>query len=149
MKKRILFCFLCLFAVFFTGCKKKNVISTDEFKSAAIKLEYSVKTDDYSEVKDLTVASKDGYEVSFFVFYDEDVTLPIGLICASDFLYNFVFYIFSFLIRNRLHLGYYLVHIMFPEMLYTVIVMLILYRPMLWVNHKIENKEKRGASRFD
>lgn len=83
------------------------------------------------------------------VFYDEDVTLPIGLICASDFLYNFVFYIFSFLIRNRLHLGYYFVHIMFPEMLYTVIVMLILYRPMLWVNHKIENKEKRGASRFD
>ncbi len=61
----------------------------------------------------------------------------------------YVFYIFSFLIRNRLHLGYYLVHIMFPEMLYTVIVMLILYRPMLWVNHKIENKEKRGASRFD
>ena len=83
------------------------------------------------------------------VFYDEDVTLPIGLLCASDFIYNFVFYVFAFLIRNRLDFGYYLIHIILPEMLYTVIIMLIFYRPMLWANHKIEKSEKRSASKFD
>ena len=83
------------------------------------------------------------------VFYDEDVTLPIGLLCASDFIYNFVCYVFAFLIRNRLDFGYYLIHIILPEMLYTVIIMLIFYRPMLWANHKIEKSEKRSASKFD
>ena len=83
------------------------------------------------------------------VFYDEDVTLPIGLLCASDFIYNFVFYVFAFLIRSRLDFGYYLIHIILPEMLYTVIIMLIFYRPMLWANHKIEKSEKRSASKFD
>ena len=84
-----------------------------------------------------------GYINGFFnnVFYDEDVTLPIGLLCASDFLYNFIYYVFAFLLRNRLHFFYYLIHIIIPEMIYTVVVMLIMYRLILRIHRKLEEYE--------
>ncbi len=91
-----------------------------------------------------------GYINGFFnsVFYDEDVTLPIGLVCASDFVYNFFYYIFSFLLRNRLDFPYYLVHIIIPEMIYTVVITLLIYRLMLRINRKMESIEKRSATKF-
>ena len=91
-----------------------------------------------------------GYINGFFnnVFYDDDVTFPIGLLCASDFIYNFVFYVFAFLLRNRLVLSYYFIHIIVPEMIYTVVIMLLIYRLMLKVNRKIEEIEKRRATKF-
>lgn len=91
-----------------------------------------------------------GYINGFFnsVFYDEDVTLPIGLVCASDFVYNFFYYIFSFLLRNRLDFPYYLIHIIIPEMIYTVVITLLIYRLMLKINRKMESIEKRSAAKF-
>lgn len=91
-----------------------------------------------------------GYINGFFnsVFYDEDVTLPIGLVCGSDFVYNFFYYIFSFLLRNRLDFPYYLVHIIIPEMIYTVVITLLIYRLMLRINRKMESIEKRSATKF-
>lgn len=91
-----------------------------------------------------------GYINGFFnsVFYDEDVTLPIGLVCASDFVYNFFYYIFSFLLRNRLDFPYYLLHIIIPEMIYTVVITLLIYRIMLKINRKLESIEKRSATKF-
>lgn len=91
-----------------------------------------------------------GYINGFFnlVFYDEDVTLPIGLVCVSDFFYNFFYYIFSFLLRNRLDFLYYLTHIILPEMIYTVVITLLIYRLMLKVNRKMESIEKRSATKF-
>lgn len=91
-----------------------------------------------------------GYINGFFnsVFYDEDVTLPIGLVCASDFVYNFFYYIFSFLLRNRLDFPYYLIHIIIPEMIYTVVITLLIYRLMLRINRKMESIEKRSATKF-
>ncbi len=81
-------------------------------------------------------------------FYHEDVTLPMGLVFGSDFVFNFFFYVFSFLLRNRLDFGYYLLHIVFPEMIYTVVITLLIYRPILWINNKIEKVEKRSATKF-
>lgn len=91
-----------------------------------------------------------GYINGFFnmVFYDDDVTMPIGLVCVSDFIYNFVFYIFSFLLRNRLNFGYYLIHIILPEMVYTVVITLLIYRIILKVNRKLEAFENRSATKF-
>lgn len=91
-----------------------------------------------------------GYINGFFnmVFYEDDVTMPIGLVCLSDFIYNFVFYIFSFLLRNRLNFAYYAIHIILPEMIYTVIITLLIYRIMLFINRKIEAFEDRSATKF-
>lgn len=91
-----------------------------------------------------------GYINGFFnsIFYDEDVTLPLGLVLGSDFAYNFVYYIFRFLLRNRLDFGYYMIHIILPEMIYTVIITIIIYRIILKVNRKLEAYEKRSATKF-
>lgn len=91
-----------------------------------------------------------GYTNGFFnkVYYNEEVTLPIALVSASDFVYNFMFYIFAFLLRARLDFGYYLIHIIIPEMIYTVVVTLIIYRLALNINRKIESFEKRSETKF-
>ena len=91
-----------------------------------------------------------GYLNGFFhsMYYGDEVTLPIGLVFVSDFVYNFLFYVFSFLLRNRLSFWYYFVHIILPEMIYTVILTLIFYRLMLKINSKLEERE-RGSVTFD
>lgn len=88
-----------------------------------------------------------GYLNGFFqsIFYDVDLKLPMILITVSDFLYGIVIYIFLFALRNRMHFGYYLVHIIVPEVVYTVAVTIVLYRLILIVNRRLEASEKRSA----
>lgn len=91
-----------------------------------------------------------GYLNGFFhkLFYDEDITLPLLLISGSSFLYNFTFYVLRFLLRNRLDFSFYLTHIMIPELIYTVVVAIILYRPLLKLHRFLEEREKRSANKF-
>ena len=71
--------------------------------------------------------------IGFFIgyikklFFTESIILPIVLISVGDFVYNMYYYITEFLLRGRLHFFFYLIHIMLPEILYTVIVGLLLY----------------------
>lgn len=83
------------------------------------------------------------------LFYDEDVTLPLCLVIASDFMYSFAFYIFRFLLRNRLDFGTYFIQIMLPEMLYTVIIAILIYRILLKLHRALEAHEKRRETKFD
>ena len=39
-------------------------------------------------------------------------------------------------------------HVIIPELIYTVGVTLILYQLILWINQKLEAEEKRSASKF-
>ena len=61
------------------------------------------------------------------IFYPEDIKLPIGLILVSDLAYGFLYYITLFLMRGRFHIGYYFIHINFPETVYTILITLFLY----------------------
>ena len=76
------------------------------------------------------------------VFYPEDIKLPIFLIVLSDFIYSFICYILTFLLRSRLDLPFYLLHVMIPEMVYTALVTLIVYRFLLGIEKGIEEKEE-------
>lgn len=71
-----------------------------------------------------------GYLLGFAnkIYYHDDTTMPIFLVASSDFLFNFLIYVFGFLLRNRLHLFFYLRTIMLPEVLYTVVLSIFLYR---------------------
>lgn len=91
-----------------------------------------------------------GYANGFFhkIFYDEDVKLPMILITASDLAYGIVIYVFLFLLRNRLDFLYYVRRIIVPEMVYTVVVTIVLYRIILGINRTLEAEEKRSASKF-
>ena len=80
MKKRnILFGLICFVMIFtLTGCTNKTVLTTEDFKT---KLEEQGLTvvdttsqhDSSTHIKESTIAtSKDGYQISFYIFYEID-----------------------------------------------------------------------------
>ena len=91
-----------------------------------------------------------GYLNGFFrkIFYQDDIKLPLILISASDFIYGNIIYIFQFLLRSRFDYFYYLKTIIIPELIYTILITLVLYQIILWINQKLEADEKRSASKF-
>lgn len=82
------------------------------------------------------------------IFYPEDIKLPLALILVSDLAYGLLCYIILFLMRGRFHFSYYLVHIIIPEMVYTIVVTLLFYPFVLWINKKLEDREQRSARKF-
>lgn len=91
-----------------------------------------------------------GYVNGFFhkIFFDEDVKLPMILITCSEIAYSLVTFFFLFLLRSRLDFLYYLVHVIVPEVVYTIVVTIFLYWLILKVNRRLEAVEKRSASKF-
>lgn len=91
-----------------------------------------------------------GYINGFFrkIFFPEDIKLPLILISASDFGYNLLVYLFLFFLRGKFRFGYYLIHIVIPELVYTILVTIVLYLIILKINQKLEAIEKRSASKF-
>ena len=91
-----------------------------------------------------------GYGNGFFqrVFYDEDIKLPLALIAGSEFLYGMVIYVLLFMLKSDFHFLHYLRHVIMPELVYTILVTLVLYQIILHINRRLEEEEKRSASRF-
>ena len=82
------------------------------------------------------------------LFYPEDIKLPLLLIAGSDVCYNLFIYFFLFLFRNRYDFQYYLLHIILPELVYTMLITIFLYFILLKINQRLEAIEKRSASKF-
>ncbi len=91
-----------------------------------------------------------GYVNGFFRkrFFPDDIKLPLILIAASDLSYNILVYLFLFFLRKRFEIGYYFLNIMLPELVYTILVTIALYFIILKINNKLEETEKRRASKF-
>lgn len=89
-----------------------------------------------------------GYVNGFFcrVFYEDEIKVSMFFVGASDLVLNCIVYIFLFLLRGRLGFLYYLYHIMLPELIFTVFITLIIYRPLYKWNHLFENADMRGSS---
>lgn len=85
-----------------------------------------------------------GYFNGFFhrFYYVEDVLLPVILIGINDFLYNFVFYVIFYLMRNRLDFFFYVKHIILPEMIYTMLITLVLYKIFMKINRFLKRLEE-------
>ncbi len=91
-----------------------------------------------------------GYINGFFrkMFFPDDIKLPLILISVSDFSYNLLVYLFLFFLRGKFRFDYYLIHIILPELVYTILVTIILYFIILRINQKLESIERRSASKF-
>lgn len=91
-----------------------------------------------------------GYATGKFnkLFFPENIKLPMALILVSDLVYGFAYYVILFLMRGRFHFTYYFIHIILPETVYTILVTLILYPLVLWINRKLEDIELRSARKF-
>ncbi|MBS6195289.1 MAG: rod shape-determining protein MreD [Clostridiales bacterium] len=78
------------------------------------------------------------------VFYDEDVKVPMLLVAVSDIAYGVIVYGLRFMLRGRLDFFSYLHHIILPEMVYTVLMTVILYRIFYRLNHWLAEIEWEG-----
>lgn len=85
-----------------------------------------------------------GYGSGLFhrVFYDEDIKLPMIWIALSELVYGLSVYFFMFLLRSKFQFLFYLMHIILPELIYTVVVTILVYRLIRNLNHWLEQKEK-------
>ena len=88
-----------------------------------------------------------GFLNGFFknIFYPEDIKLPMILISGSELIFCVLYYAFKFLLRGRLHLGYYFIHIMLPEIVYTVVATLPIYLIIVWINEHLEVYERKNS----
>ncbi len=82
------------------------------------------------------------------LFYPEDIKLPMFLIAGSDLIYNLAVYFFLFLFRSKFEFRFYLMHIILPELVYTMLVTIVLYMILLKINEDLELMEKRSAKKF-
>ena len=80
--------------------------------------------------------------------YSDYIVFPLIVTTLSSFLYGIYLYVFQFLIRNRLDFIYYLLHVILPEMIYTVILTSVIYQILAFINYKLEMTERRSATKF-
>ena len=82
------------------------------------------------------------------IFYDDDIKMPVVLIAGSDLAYGILMYAFQFLLRGRISFPYYLGRIIIPEVLYTMILTILIYRLLLRLNRLLEKGERRSVDSF-
>lgn len=70
------------------------------------------------------------------IFVRDNLTIMIMLISLGDLFYHLIVYTFSFLVRQRFDIPSYLIFIVLPEILITIIFGVILYKPLLIFNGK-------------
>lgn len=82
-------------------------------------------------------------------FYKESVIIPTLIALVADFCYGFLFYTISILMRGYTNFEYFLSTIILPEMVYTAIVSIVVYRILLKINKWYDGKYGYRRKVFD
>ena len=100
----------------------------------------------------------DGMLVGFFsglladlfgqVFYTEFINMPVILCTLSEILFSLYVYVFSFLLKGQTNILFYIWKVMLPELVYTVLMTLVIYKFLLWLNARFAKMTKRSAKKF-
>lgn len=78
------------------------------------------------------------------IYFRETLFLPAVLIAASDLVYGLFYYITEFLMRGRLHFGFYFLYRILPEMVYTAVVGILLFRILVSVERLLTAERKEA-----
>lgn len=76
------------------------------------------------------------------LYFTDSLFLTTILIAVSDLVYCFYYYITEFLMRGRLHFAFYFVHKFLPEILYSTLVGIILYRLIISTEKRISRSRE-------
>ena len=82
------------------------------------------------------------------IFFSQNIAIPIIFITLADFLYGFICYVLMFLFRTKFDIGYYMMNVIIPELVYTALLAIFYYPIILHLYTKIEEKEQRSAKKF-
>ena len=77
------------------------------------------------------------------LFYDEELRVPIILMAAGDLVYGGLVYGMQYLMRGRIQFYYYFGRIIIPEMIYTVLMTVLLYRVLFNINKRLTELEMK------
>ena len=80
----------------------------------------------------------------YHIFYDDDIRMPIFFVAVSDLAYGIAVYASMFLLRGRINFFYYLRRIIIPEVLYTLVMTILLYKIIYRLNQWLEKTELKG-----
>lgn len=85
-----------------------------------------------------------GYCNGFFhrLYLVEDILLPITIILLDDFLLNFATYVIFFMMRNRMEFGLYMKQTILPDMIYTALLTLLIFKLLVFINRTLKRWEK-------
>lgn len=78
------------------------------------------------------------------IYFRETLFLPAILIAVSDLVYGLFYYITEFLMRGRLHFGFYFLYRILPEMVYTAVVGILLFRILVSVERLLTADRKEA-----
>lgn len=81
-------------------------------------------------------------------FFGDDLKLPLLLIGSSDLIYGGLVYVFTYIGRGRLDFPFYFMNLMMPEAVYTILVSLLLYFPIIQLDEWLVKSEKRREKRL-
>ncbi|PNV63777.1 rod shape-determining protein MreD [Clostridium sp. chh4-2] len=81
-------------------------------------------------------------------YYEDYITLPLILCIFNELAYNVYIYVLRFLIRGRLDFMFYFREIIIPEIIFTVVTTLLVYRLFLFTNRRLEGLGKRRDGRI-
>lgn len=84
-----------------------------------------------------------GYITGVFTvgLYKENPFVPVTTVFAVTFIYEFLFYIFSILLKGYTSFGYFFKIIFLREMVYNALFALAVYGIVYFVNKRLEAKE--------
>lgn len=87
-----------------------------------------------------------GFVVGFCqkIYFRESMLLPAVLIAFGDLLYGIFYYITEFLMRGRLHFGFFFLHRILPETIYTVIIGIVFFRIVLSLERLVTSRRKEA-----
>lgn len=81
-------------------------------------------------------------------FFPEDVRMPLILIGTSDLIYCGLTLIIRFVARGKIDILYYFMGIIMPELVYSVLVSLVMYRVILLVSSRFDKMESRSKKKY-
>ena len=92
-----------------------------------------------------------GYLAGIFYrrYEGTEIIFPLIIVSAGDLIYEFLSYIGNFLLHNRLNIVFFLTRFIIPEMIYTMLSFVILYKPLVWLNSHLNVRDKRRVNKFD
>lgn len=86
----------------------------------------------------------------YYQKYEEsEMLFPLMILSIGNLSFEFIIYIGNFLLHNKLDIIYYMSRIVIPEVVYTIFVTIILYKPLTFLNAKLNIKVRRRVKNFD
>jgi rod shape-determining protein MreD len=82
------------------------------------------------------------------LLHEDHIYVPMFLVFGNDLLFNAALYVFRFLLRNKLDFSFYFEKIIFPEMVVTAFIALLVYKLFYKLNDKLYTEKQESELNF-